>query len=90
MPGFDGTGPMGMGRRTGRGAGQCAEVCPIDDAIVLADVRIEGQMVKRARVNPALCTGCGICVAVCPDNAINIKGWTLRQYEEMVDAIVAA
>ena len=72
------------------GAGQCAEVCPIDDAIVLADVRIEGQMVKRARVNPALCTGCGICVAVCPDNAVDIKGWTLRQYEEMVDAIVAA
>jgi heterodisulfide reductase subunit A len=72
------------------GAGQCVEVCPIDDAIVLGDVQIEGQTVKRARVNPALCTGCGICVAVCPGNAIDIKGWTLRQYEEMVDAIVAA
>ena len=72
------------------GAGKCVGVCPVDDAIVLADVQIEGQTVKRARVNPALCTGCGICVAVCPDNAVDIKGWTLKQYEEMVDAIVAA
>jgi heterodisulfide reductase subunit A len=72
------------------GASQCVEACPIDDAIVLADVKIKGQTVMRARVNPALCTGCGICVAVCPDNAIDINGWTLRQYEEMVDAIVAA
>jgi len=53
-------------------------------------MEIAGQTVKHARVNPALCTGCGICVAVCPDNAVDIKGWTLKQYEEMVDAIVAA
>ena len=73
-----------------RGTGRCVEACPVDDAIVLADKEIEGQRTKRAEVNPALCTGCGICVAVCPDNAVDIKGWTLRQYEEMVDAIVAA
>jgi hypothetical protein len=29
-------------------------------------------------------------VAECPDHAIDIKGWTLKQYEDMVDAIVAA
>jgi heterodisulfide reductase subunit A len=28
-------------------------------------------------------------VAVCPENAINVKGWTLKQYEAMVDMIVA-
>jgi heterodisulfide reductase subunit A len=28
-------------------------------------------------------------VAVCPENAIDIKGWTLKEYEDMVDAIVA-
>ena len=72
------------------GSGKCVEACPVDEAIVLADTEIEGQTAKRAQVNPALCTGCGICVAVCPDNAVDIKGWTLRQYEEMVDAIVAA
>jgi heterodisulfide reductase subunit A len=72
------------------GVGQCVEACPVEDAIVLVDTKKEGQTVKRARVNPALCTGCGICVAVCPDNAVDINGWTLKQYEEMVDAIVAA
>jgi len=72
------------------GAGECAEACPVEGAIGLADMQIEGQALKRARVNPALCTGCGICVAVCPANAIDINGWTLRQYEEMVDAILAA
>jgi hypothetical protein len=29
-------------------------------------------------------------VAVCKDNAIDVKGWSLKQYEKMVDAIVAA
>ncbi len=71
------------------GAGKCVEACPLDDAIALVEMELEGQTVKRAQVNPALCTGCGICVAVCPDNAVDIKGWTLSQYEEMVDAIVA-
>ena len=72
------------------GAGKCVGVCPVADAIILVDTQIEDQTVKRARVNPALCIGCGICVAVCPDNAVDVKGWTLKQYEEMVDAIVAA
>jgi heterodisulfide reductase subunit A len=72
------------------GTGECAAACPIAGAIGLVDMEIEGQTLKRARVNPAQCTGCGICVAVCPANALNINGWTLQQYEEMVDAIVAA
>ncbi len=73
-----------------RGAGKCVEVCPTEDAVALVEENADGQPAQRARVNPALCTGCGICVAVCPENAIDVKGWTLRQYEEMVDAIVAA
>ena len=42
---------------------------------------------KRAVVTPANCVGCGACVAVCPNNAINVQGWTLAQYEAMVEAI---
>ena len=63
------------------GQGRCAEVCPVEGAVKL----INGKGV----INPALCTGCGICVGECPDQAINVNGWTLEQYEEMVDAIVA-
>jgi heterodisulfide reductase subunit A len=64
------------------GHGNCKAVCPVEGAVTLTK--------KVAEINPALCTGCGICVAECPERAIDIKGWTLKQYEEMVDAIVAA
>jgi len=64
------------------GHGRCAEVCPVDGA-----VRMENG---KASINPALCTGCGICVGECPEEAIDVNGWTLKQYEDMVDAIVAA
>lgn len=68
------------------GGGHCIEACPVEGALDWA----EGDGPKQAAVNPALCTGCGICVAVCPENAIDVSGWALDQYEAMVDAIVAA
>jgi len=71
-----------------KGNGACVAACTVD-AIVMQTVEVDGQPVERAEVNPALCTGCGVCVAVCPENAIDVKGWTLEQYEAMVDAIVA-
>lgn len=64
------------------GQGRCAEVCPMEGAVKLEN--------GKASVNPALCTGCGICVGECPQQAIDVNGWTLSQYEAMVDAIAAA
>lgn len=72
------------------GKGFCAEVCPTEGALQMVDTIVGGKKVRRAQVNPALCTGCGICVAVCPDNAIDVNGWKLDQYEAMVEAIAAA
>jgi heterodisulfide reductase subunit A len=72
------------------GTGRCTEVCPVNGAVRMVDRQADGQPVKRAEVNPALCTGCGICVGECPQNAIDVNGWALKQYEEMVDAILAA
>jgi heterodisulfide reductase subunit A len=71
------------------GNGACVQACLREGALSLVERGVDGERVQRAEVNPALCTGCGACVAVCPENAINVKGWTLRQYEAMVDAIVA-
>ncbi len=68
----------------------CVKECPIEGALRMEEIEINGKKEKRAHVNPALCTGCGICVGVCPENAIDIAGWTLKQYEAMVDAIVQA
>jgi len=72
-----------------QGTGACVEACLADGALTMVDMEVDGQKVQRAKVNPALCLGCGACVAVCPANAINIQGWTLKQYEAMVDMIVS-
>ena len=72
-----------------RGTGACVEACLAEGALALADLEVAGEKVRRAQVNPALCLGCGACVAVCPENAINLQGWTLKQYEAMVDMIVS-
>jgi len=71
------------------GTGACIEACLSDGALGLVEMQIDGQKVHRAQVTPAFCTGCGACVAVCPENAIDVNGWTLKQYEAMVDAIVS-
>ncbi|MBW2342742.1 MAG: CoB--CoM heterodisulfide reductase iron-sulfur subunit A family protein [Deltaproteobacteria bacterium] len=72
-----------------KGTGACMEVCLNKGALTLIEMEVNGETVKRAEVNPAMCSGCGACTAVCPEKAINVKGWTLKQYEDMVDMIVA-
>ena len=71
------------------GTGACVEACLHEGAIAMVEMEVNGEKVMRAQVNPALCVGGGSCVAACPGNAINIKGWTLGQYEDMVDMIVS-
>lgn len=72
-----------------RGTGACVEACLNEGALNLVEMEVDGEKVQRAQVTPALCLGCGACVAVCPENAIDINGWTLKQYEAMVDMIVS-
>ena len=71
-----------------KGSGACVEARIREGALHLVEMEIDGQVVRRARVTPAICLGCGACVAVCPENAINVAGWTLSQYESMVDRIM--
>ncbi len=68
------------------GCGDCLAECSYQGTLVMAEVN--GRTV--AQVNPALCKGCGACVAVCPTRAINVAGWTLDQFEAMVEAIAKA
>jgi len=67
------------------GQGLCVAECSYEGAIRLVKGPGEGG---HAEINPAVCVGCGCCVAVCPSRAIDINGWTLDQYDAMVDAIV--
>jgi heterodisulfide reductase subunit A len=71
------------------GCGQCVEVCCYEDAITLKSVLVNDHEAQRAVVTPANCAGCGVCVSVCPTQAIDVQGWTLKQYEAMVDALAA-
>lgn len=69
------------------GTGACIEVCKYEDAIALETISVNGNQVHRAVVTPANCSGCGNCVSACPNRAIDVQGWTLDQYEAMVEAI---
>jgi heterodisulfide reductase subunit A len=69
------------------GAGACVEACLCEGAIRLQTFTENGRSVKRAVIEPANCNGCGACVSACPNRAIDVQGWSLAQYEAMVDAI---
>jgi heterodisulfide reductase subunit A len=71
------------------GAGACVEACVYEGAIALKTFEENGRQVRRAQITPANCVGCGACVSACPNRAIDVQGWTLAQYEAMVDAIGA-
>ena len=70
------------------GTGECVRLCPYEGAIALRPISVGGEQVQRAEVSPANCKGCGICVGACPNGAIDLLGWTIKQYEAMLDALV--
>ncbi|MBU0640443.1 MAG: CoB--CoM heterodisulfide reductase iron-sulfur subunit A family protein [Planctomycetes bacterium] len=69
--------------------GKCLEECKYMTAVSLVEEEVRGETKRFAVVNAALCGGCGMCAAVCPEGAIQVAGWRLDQFEAMTDALVA-
>ncbi len=69
------------------GCGDCLGECGYEGALELTENQGNEGPVKKAVVHPPLCRGCGACAAVCSRRAISVAGWTLDQFEAMVDAL---
>jgi heterodisulfide reductase subunit A len=65
------------------GCGACVEVCTYG-AIEL----FEERRVKKARINPVLCKGDGLCTSKCPTKAIKLKHFTDEQILSEIDALI--
>jgi len=66
--------------------GACITVCTYD-AIKFVDT----PKGRKARVNPVLCKGDGVCNAKCPTNAIVLKHFTNQEIQGQIDmAVVVA
>lgn len=63
--------------------GKCEEVCPFN-----AIIKVQSDGKEVAEINKANCKGCGICLPVCPTDAIDLIGYTNREIESMIDALV--
>ncbi len=54
------------------GCGKCAEVCPVQAAVVVADLDHDHPKRRKAAVDEAICLGCMVCARVCPASAITL------------------
>jgi len=61
---------------------ECFQACPYGAIEKIADNGTE-----RAGVIPSLCKGGGVCVAVCPENAIALRGYTDEQIKATITAL---
>ena len=61
---------------------ECMKACPFD-----AIVKVQSNGKDVAEIVEAKCKGGGMCLPVCPENAINLKGYTDHEIEAMITAI---
>jgi heterodisulfide reductase subunit A-like polyferredoxin len=66
----------------------CLRVCPFEVPIIQADVPGVGGTLGAAYIEPAICQGCGICVAECPAQAIDLMHYTDSQLKAKVTALL--
>jgi heterodisulfide reductase subunit A-like polyferredoxin len=65
----------------------CVRFCPFDVPQVRIDHTGVGKIAGAAYIEPALCQGCGICVAECPAQAIELMHYRDTQMQAKVEAL---
>ncbi len=67
----------------------CQRICPYG-AIERKEIRDrQGTLVRHvARVNPAMCEGCGACVVACRPQAIDLAGYNNEQVFAQLEALL--
>jgi heterodisulfide reductase subunit A2 len=69
------------------GCGLCVAECNYHGTLFLKDISENGESNNKAFISPSGCKGCGACAAVCTPRAISVKGWTLDQFDAIVDML---
>jgi heterodisulfide reductase subunit A-like polyferredoxin len=65
----------------------CVRSCAFSAPRISDQLSGVGGIVGAARIEAALCQGCGLCVALCPANAIQLKHYTDGQVRAKIDAM---
>lgn len=60
----------------------CTKACPFSAITSVTDA---GKQI--AQINKSTCKGCGMCLPVCPKDAIELKTFTNREVEDMIDIL---
>lgn len=60
--------------------GTCVSICPYSAPAF-------NEKTGKAEINPALCKGCGLCVASCRSGAIRLRGFEDAQIYSMIDSV---
>lgn len=66
-----------------RGCGECESLCNYGAARLM---EASGRLVSK--IEAKMCKGCGICAVSCPTNAIEARGFTSKQIDAQLSALL--
>jgi heterodisulfide reductase subunit A-like polyferredoxin len=67
----------------------CVRICPFGVPRISADLIGAGHLTGAAYIEPAVCQGCGTCMAECPAQAIQLMHYTDAQMAAKVGALLS-
>jgi len=84
LPGVPGRGALGDGKLAVLECAECIPCNPCEDACPAGAIKVGSPITNLPSVDPALCQGCGLCVASCPGLAIFVVNSTFSETQGTV------